>query len=417
MATHSKIEADWLTSPETLAVMKALNAAEPGCARFVGGCIRNTLRGAPVDDYDIATQLLPTETIAALKAAEIRCIATGLEHGTITAIVNGTPYEITTLRRDIETDGRRAVVAFTRDWEEDAARRDFRLNAIYADAEGNLYAPIEHSIEDAIAGRVIFIGDGDERLREDYLRILRFFRFNAWYGLEVDAEGLAACARQKDGLSQIAAERIWKELKKMLSAPDPSAAMLAMQASGVLDALNPGGETQELAALVLLEKTLKLKPDPLHRVMAVWPRRQSLIEDFCTDMKVSNEEYRRLTRWGDPGLGHLLQLARRAARSELLPVLYTHGRQAVYDRAILDGVSPEHDAPEVQYVMRLAARWKRPSFPIGGDDALEAGLKGPEVGKALRVVETVWIESQFKLGRVELLRLLKAPDSLSIRRH
>ncbi len=417
MATHDSIEADWLKSAATRAVMEALEAVEPGCARFVGGCIRNTLRGASVDDIDIATQLLPADTMAALKTAGIRCIATGLEHGTITAIVHGAPYEITTLRRDVETDGRRAVVAFTRDWAEDAARRDFRLNAIYADAEGTLYEPIGHSIEDAIAGRVIFIGDADERLREDYLRILRFFRFNALYGLDVDADGLAACERQKDGLSKIAAERIWKELKKTLAAPRSSNAMAAMQASGVLDVLMPGGNADDLSVLEELEQGLKLDADPLLRAMAVLPRAQSRLEGFCEHMKVSNEEQRRLTGWSDPGLGHLLQLAKRTARAELLPVLYTHGQQAVCDRAVLDGVMTRHDLKDVRYVCSLAKRWKRPQFPVGGDDALDAGLKGPEVGKALRRVETRWIESQFKMKREALLELLRAPDSQPIQRH
>ena len=160
---------------------------------------------------------------------------TGVEHGTVTAVHEGVPVEITTLRRDVETDGRRAVVAFTEDWAEDAARRDFRMNAIYAASDGTLHEVIENSVEDAVAGRVIFIGDGDQRLIEDYLRILRFYRFNAWYGAGIDAEGQAACARQKHGLAKIAAERIWKELKRMLAAPDPSEAVRAMEEAGVLE--------------------------------------------------------------------------------------------------------------------------------------------------------------------------------------
>ncbi len=417
MATRNRIDADWLTCADTQAVMGALDAVEPGCARFVGGCVRNTLRGAPVDDIDIATQLVPEQTIAALKAAGIRSIATGLEHGTITAIVNGTPYEITTLRRDVETDGRRAVVAFTREWAEDAARRDFRLNAIYADAMGTLYEPIAHSIEDAVAGRVIFIGDADERLREDFLRILRFFRFNAWYGHDVDAYGLAACERQKDGLSKIAAERIWKEFKKMLAAPDPSAAIAAMQTSGVLDILVPGGVADRLPALVEMETGLMRPLDPLVRVMSLLPRSQAHLEAFCQQMRVSNEEHRRLTGWIDAGLGHLLHLSQRSARPDLHSVLYTHGKRAVCDRVILDGVATKADVRVVSYVCSLAERWKRPQFPIGGDDALAAGLRGPEVGKALRRVETLWIESQFLLKRKALLELLKDRDSQPIPRH
>ena len=242
--------APWLDWPGTRAVMAALEAARPGGARFVGGCVRNALRGLAVDDIDIATQLTPEATLAALQAADIRAIPTGIDHGTVTAIIEGRPFEITSLRRDVETDGRRAVVAFTEDWAEDAQRRDFRLNAIYAGPDGTLHEVVPGSIEDALAGRVIFIGDGDQRLKEDYLRILRFFRFNAWYGAEVDAEGLAACTRQKDGLAKIARERIWKELKRLLEAPDPSDAMLAMEESGVLAAILPEASAGDLPALV-----------------------------------------------------------------------------------------------------------------------------------------------------------------------
>lgn len=416
MAIPNKIDADWLTFPETVAVMRALNTADPGCARFVGGCIRNTLRGAPVDDIDIATQLTPDEVMSALNATGIRHIATGLEHGTITAIVDGHPFEITTLRRDVETDGRRAVVAFTRDWELDAARRDFRLNAIYADADGNLFEFVEHSIRDAIAGYVAFIGDPDERLREDYLRILRFFRFNAWYGQQLDTDGFKACSRQKEGLLKIAPERIWKELKKTAAAPNPRDGLLAMDGSGVLALLAGGGRADELGYLMDAEQMARREIDPLVRIMAILPRSREALQAFCERMKVSNEEHRRLTAWFDPGLGHLLAYGKRKARSELKQVLYTHGAQAVCDRVLVDSATKRDDGLAARYVCGLAGRWERPTFPIGGDDALAAGLKGPEVGKALRRVETRWIQSHFKLEREALLKLLTSPDS-SPRRH
>ncbi len=197
-----RIEADWLRAPETRAVMAALEKLRRGGSRFVGGCVRNTLMQRAVDDIDIATQLAPGDVVRAVKAAGLRAVPTGIEHGTITAIAGHTPFEITTLRRDVETDGRRAVVAFTEDWAEDAARRDFRLNAIYATADGTLHDPTGEGVADALAGRVIFIGEADERLREDYLRILRFYRFNAWYGAGIDDEGQAACARQAAGLER-----------------------------------------------------------------------------------------------------------------------------------------------------------------------------------------------------------------------
>ena len=189
----------WMTAPATRAVLDALTAAGgPEAARFVGGCVRDTLSGHPVGDIDIATALTPDQVIAALKAAGLKAVPTGVDHGTVTAVSQGKPFEVTTLRRDVETDGRRAVVAFTDDWAEDAQRRDFRLNALYADAEGRLFDPTGEGVADAKAGRIVFIGDAETRIREDALRILRFFRFQAWFGKgEPDGPSLAACERLK----------------------------------------------------------------------------------------------------------------------------------------------------------------------------------------------------------------------------
>src|SRR5438270_4782423 len=181
--TESIGQRPWMTAPETAAVMDALEAAGgPSCARFVGGCVRNALMGRDVSDIDIATRLTPDQTTAALQAAGLKAVPTGVEHGTVTAVSGGKPFEITTLRRDVATDGRHALVAFTDDWGEDAARRDFTLNALYAQRDGTLFDPTGHGAADARAGRIVFVGEAEERVREDYLRILRFFRFFAWYG-------------------------------------------------------------------------------------------------------------------------------------------------------------------------------------------------------------------------------------------
>ena len=200
----------WMTAPETSAVMDALEAAGGAdCARYVGGCVRNTLLGKPVSDIDIATRLTPEAVIAALKAAKLKAVPTGVEHGTVTAISGGKPFEITTLRRDVETDGRRAVVAFTDDWGEDARRRDFTLNALYAQRDGTLFDPTGHGVADCRAGRIVFVGEAEERVAEDYLRILRFFRFFAWYGAgPADAAALAACETLKGDLKTLSAERV-----------------------------------------------------------------------------------------------------------------------------------------------------------------------------------------------------------------
>ena len=403
MTRTDRISAPWLDWPGTRAVMAALEAARPGGARFVGGCVRNPLRGVKTDDIDIATQLKPDETLLALSDAGIRAIPTGIEHGTITAIVGGRPFEITSLRRDVETDGRRAVVAFTEDWAEDAQRRDFRLNAIYAAPDGRLHEIVPGSIEDAIEGRVIFIGDADQRLREDYLRILRFFRFNAWYGAGLDGEGLAACERQKDGLAKIAAERIWKELKRLMEAPDPSEALMAMEDTGVMTAVLPGASASELPSLVAVEQGAGLAPDPLRRLMAMVPRRPRDVQHMTAHLRLSNAEAGRLAQWAAPALPHVLGLPEKALRG----LFYRHGAEAVLDRALIEAAQgPGADAFEA--VLRAAEDWQRPSFPIGGEDALAAGLKGPGIGDRLRALEEDWIASDFTLGRGELLARLSS---------
>ena len=403
MPPPETLKAAWVTAPASRAVMGALNAARPGSARFVGGCVRNALRGIPADDVDIATQLTPEAVVAALNAAGVRAIPTGIEHGTVTAVHDSVPVEITTLRRDVETDGRRAVVAFTEDWTEDAARRDFRLNAIYAGAGGELFEVIPDSVADAVAGRVIFIGDSDQRLREDYLRILRFYRFNAWYGAGIDAEGQAACARQKSGLAKIAAERKWKELKRTLAAPDPSAALLAMEEAGVLEVVLPAANPALLPALIAAETGAGLAPDPMRRLMALIPRRLSDAGGVASAMKFSNEESARLAAWADPALPHVLGAAEPAIRE----AFYRFGPAATLDRAVIEAASGA--AGDLAALARLAADWQRPKFPVGGSDALAAGLTGPNVGAVLGALEEAWIASGFTLSRSALVARLRAP--------
>lgn len=387
---------DWIDAPTTRAVIAALHAARPGSARFVGGCVRNEIMGQPVDDIDIATQLAPEAVIAALEAAGIRAIPTGIEHGTITAVVDSKPFEITTLRRDVETDGRHAVVAFTEDWNEDAARRDFRLNALYADPDGTLHDPNGGGLEDAEARRVIFIGDADQRLREDYLRILRFYRFNAWYGAGIDPEGQAACARQKDGLHQIAVERIWKELRKLLSAPDPTPAINAMVESEVLSLLLPESRSLDgLHDLRVSETLARVGAEPMLRLMALIDRSAPSVMAVSKRLKLSNAEADRLTMWAADNLPAVQGMT----GAELRRALYWHGKQAVVDRALTSG----ENVRDHLYAIRA---WKRPEFPIGGEDALAAGLEGPAIGKALRALEEWWMGEDFQPDRDELLARL-----------
>ncbi|WP_300998489.1 CCA tRNA nucleotidyltransferase [Hyphomonas sp.] len=401
MTRPDRITADWLTAPASRAVMAALEAARKDASRYVGGSVRNTLQGLKVEDVDIATQLLPEETVAALEAASIRVIPTGIDHGTVTAFYKGVPIEITTLRRDVETDGRRAVVAFTQDWAEDAARRDFRMNAIYAGPEGALYEVIPGSVEDAIAGRVIFIGEGDQRLIEDYLRILRFYRFNAWYGAGIDEAGQGACARQRAGLTKIAAERIWKELKRTLAAPDPAPAMLAMEEAGVLEVILPAASAALLSALISAEAVNALRPDPMQRLMALLPRRQREVSEAANALRLSNQEAARLQAWADPALGHVLALGP-AARRE---AFYRYTPQAVLDRALIEAASGGEGT--LAPLLEDKAHWMRPVFPVGGQHALAAGLKGPDIGKRLYTLEQAWIASGFRLSREDLISRLK----------
>src|SRR5436190_17434591 len=256
----------WMTAPATAAVLDALEAAGgPDCARFVGGCVRNAVIGRPVDEIDIATVLTPDETTAALQAAGLKAVPTGVDHGTVTAVSDHRPFEITTLRRDVATDGRRAVVAFTRDWAEDAQRRDFTLNALYAGRDGAIFDPTGHGVADAKAGRIVFVGEPEQRLREDHLRILRFFRFLAWYGKgEPDAAAVAACAALKGEIPSLAAERISKELLKLLAADDPRPAVRLMAETGVLAQVLP-----DAADLARFEALVEVETDQLFETDAV----------------------------------------------------------------------------------------------------------------------------------------------------
>ena len=281
----------WLTAPATRAVMASLEAAGgPDCARFVGGCVRNALIGAPVADIDIATTLEPEETDRAIRAAGLKAVPTGIAHGTVTAVSAHQPFEITTLRRDVTTDGRNATVAFTDDWAEDAARRDFRLNALYADGEGRVFDPTGEGVSDAVAGRIVFVGDPETRIREDYLRILRFFRFFAWYGRgEPDAAALAACGALAPGMTRLSAERVSKELMTLLAAPDPREAMAAMSAFGVLAQVLP-----EAAAGPQFEAAVAQGGDAVIRLMTLLPSDERVVREAAARLRLPNSTRDRL---------------------------------------------------------------------------------------------------------------------------
>ena len=402
---------DWMTAPETRAVIGALEAAGgEGCARFVGGCVRNAILERPIDDIDIATQLEPPQVMQALKAAGLRFVPTGVEHGTITAIAAGRPFEVTTLRRDVATDGRRAVVAFTRDWAEDAERRDFRLNALYLDAQGGLYDPVGQGLQDARAGRIVFVGDPQQRIREDYLRILRFFRFRAWYGRgEIDAEGLDACAALKDGLSQLSAERVSKELLKLLAAEDPREAVELMAQTGVLQAVLPDADDLgRFARLVGIEREVLGAGDAELRLAALLPSDPAIALSEAARLRLSKAQRGRRGGGQAPEPALAPDLSAQAVRG----LLYRQGAAAFRDRAKLAWAARPDPWSEAQAWLALLAQadgWTAPRFPLTGQDAAAAGLKpGPAMGAALRAAEAYWVGEDFRPTREDLLSRLKS---------
>ena len=384
---------DWMRDPAVVAVMAAL-----GRARFVGGAVRDAVLGRPVADIDIATPLTPQETMTALTAAGLKYAPTGVEHGTITAIAGGKGFEVTTLRRDVETDGRRAVVAFTDDWSEDAQRRDFRLNALYLDAEGALYDPVGGGVEDALAGRVVFVGDARTRIREDYLRALRFFRFRAWYGRdEPDAEAVAAVSELKAGIANLSGERVSKELLKLLAAPEPRPAVRLAAETGVLAVALP-----EVNDLARFDAMVGIDPDPVLRLAALLPDLDSALA-VSERLRLSNVQRERLRA----ALAEGERLSPGLDAPALRRRLYAWGAPSFRDRVKLAWASAGGEG--WAELLEPAEGWVRPQLPISGADAQAVGIApGPAMGQALKAAEAWWIEQDFKPGRPEVLARLKA---------
>lgn len=399
--------APWLKAKETQALIAALEAARPNGSRFVGGCVRNTLMGREVDDIDIATQLTPDQVTEVCAKAGFAAHPTGIEHGTVTVVVKGKPFEVTTLRRDVSTDGRRATVAFTESWEEDAQRRDFRINALYADAQGAILDPTGGGLDDARAGRVIFIGDARQRIKEDYLRILRFFRFNAWYAkTPIDPQGLHACADLVAGLDQLSVERIWKEVKKLLAAPDPRAAWEGMSAIEVrARALPEMANETRLDALVALEADLMLPVDPLTRVAAALADQESA-RALARRLKLSNEERERLVA----ALGDDVKITSYMSLREMRRAIYSIGNEPFRDRVMLAWAGAGGGkAQHWRALLAHAQMWTPPKLPLSGDEVMAAGVPpGPKVGQVLREVEDWWIDADFPDDKLSVIERLKA---------
>ena len=397
----------WMTLAATRKVMAALGAV--GEARFVGGCVRDALVGKAVADVDIATPLTPDQVIAALTAAALKAIPTGIEHGTVTAVAEGRPYEITTLRRDVETDGRRAVVAFTDDWAEDAARRDFRLNALYADAEGTVFDPTGEGVADARAGRIVFVGDAETRIREDYLRILRFFRFFAWYGRgEPDVAGLKACADLREGLAGLSGERVSKEILKLLAAEDPRPTVRLMASTGILAVLLPEATgLKRFEALVEIETSQLFSCDPVLRLAALLPDDREAITRVASRLRLPNATRDRLLA-AVPGE---VTLSSWMSPREVRRAIYRLGPQALRDRIMLQWAEAERTAAHPQWRMLYTypETWTPPPFPITADEIKAAGVgEGPLFGRIRREVEDWWIDMDFTADKLATIERLKA---------
>lgn len=405
--TASIAHAAWLKAPETHRLIFELEAARPGGSRFVGGCVRNTLMGRDVDDIDVATQLTPHQVTEIATKAGFAAHPTGIEHGTVTVVVKHKPFEVTTLRRDVSTDGRRATVAFTEDWAEDAQRRDFRINALYADASGEIHDPTGGGLDDARAGRVIFIGDAHQRLREDYLRILRFFRFNAWYAKgPIDPHGLQACADEVKGLDSLSAERVWKEVKKLLGAHDPRAAWEGMEAIEVrARALPEMSDRPRLKALMSLEVDLMLPIDAMTRVAASLPDQESG-KTLARRLKLSNEERDRLVA----ALGDDVKITSYMSLREMRRAIYTIGNAAFRDRVMVAWAAAGGEkAQQWRALTAHAQMWTPPKLPLSGDEVMAAGVPaGPKVGKVMREVEAWWIDADFPDDKLSVIERLKA---------
>ncbi len=368
-----RIAAPWMQRDDLAALFAALGH---GSARYVGGAVRDTLLGLAVKDIDAATVLLPDEVMRRLESAGIRAIPTGIDHGTVTAVLPGGPVEITTLRRDVSTDGRHATVAFATEWQDDAARRDFTINALYADpASGDVFDWFD-GLADLTARRVRFIGDARQRIREDHLRVLRYFRFQARFGaLPADAEAEAACAELAPTLKGLSRERVGMEMMNLLGLANPAPTLARMAELGVLAVVLPEADPAALAALVAEEARQQVAPDALRRLAALLPAEPALAEQVASRFRLSGAQKKRLA----------LAAGRSADAGEPRALAYRLGREAALDRLLIAGAE-----------IAPLAGWEIPALPLKGGDIVARGLgAGPEVARVLRAIETRWIAEGF----------------------
>jgi tRNA nucleotidyltransferase/poly(A) polymerase len=394
--------AEWFLKSETQSVFACLNR-EGFEARVVGGAVRNTLLNEPVREVDFATTARPEDTLRLAALAGIKTVPTGISHGTVTLIVHGVPFEVTTLRQDVETHGRHATVAFSEDWAEDARRRDFTMNALYADSKGDVYDPLEGAA-DVLARRVRFVGDADARIQEDYLRILRFFRFSAQYARGAfDREGVAASIRERFGLRRLSRERIRSELFHILVARRAVDAIEVMDESGLLILIFGGVMRRErFNRLCQIEAALGLRPDPIFRLAALGVFIQEDAARLLAKLRLSSQE-----------TNTLLSLASAPSviqprTLELKAALYRLGPRIYFGCVLLAWASAGASVNSADWTsaVDLLRSWRCPKFPIGGADLIARGwTSGAALGDRLRRLEEEWIASGFLLSREDLLQL------------
>jgi poly(A) polymerase len=400
-APPSLKDAPWLKWPETARIFAALEA--PGVAtRAVGGAVRDSLLGRPVEVVDLATTALPQQVMTLAVNAGLKAVPTGIEYGTVTIVADGVPFEVTTLRRDVETFGRHATVAFTEDWAGDARRRDFTLNALYAASDGTLFDPLG-GYDDVLAGRVRFIGDAEARIKEDYLRILRFFRFNAYYGKgPFDPQGLRASVALRSGMAQLSAERVAGEVRRILVAPQAMRAVEALFDYGLLaDILGGVPRLQRLRRLAAIDEALRREPDAMTRLAALAVFVSEDAVRLSARLHLSNAEQAVLAL----GAGDHDQsgLPDEAAAKRLL---YRLGPRDYAAAALIafagSGAAP--DDKSWREAATLAERWHAPVFPLKGTDVIGlGGVEGPALGALLKTLEAEWVSEGFAVSKGELL--------------
>jgi poly(A) polymerase len=374
--------AKWRSRRGMERLLEALDAGQ-GVTRYVGGAVRDDLLDLPVSDVDLATRLEPEDVVRRLEAARIKAVPTGIDHGTVTAVSDGHAYEVTTLRRDVSTDGRRATVAFTTDWQEDAARRDFTINALFADPETGEVFDYFGGLDDLLARHVRFIGDPLKRIAEDHLRILRYFRFHARFGAgEPDQAALEACTARANDLMALSRERIADELLKMLALADPSATVGIMLGRGILKPVLPEIGLQrlpDLRTVIGAERQAGVASDGVRRLAALLPRDPAVAEDVAARLKLSNRSRKRLACAAGSELGLTPQA-----------LAYRLGTSCAVDRLLLANRTAD---------AALIASWTAPRLPIGGGALIARGLpEGPIVAHTLRKIEDRWVETGFPTG-------------------